>query len=106
MVPSRNTVPTAIKIIGPEKERRWRGGGTWTGLTISHLSWRNLSWSDLDIAGYGARCSGSERHRWRRRWRLALQQLGYSDGKKQHGPRTVPARTIDVLKKRKKSHGH
>src|SRR5580692_5899249 len=75
------------------------------GLTISHLSWRNLGWSDLDIAGYGSRWPRSERHSWRRRWRLAFQQLGYADGKKQHGPGTVPARTVHVLDKRKKSHG-
>src|SRR5277367_563477 len=99
MVPSRNTVPMAMRTIGAENERRYRGGGTWTGLAISHLTRRHL-----DIAGHAARRPRWRRQRrWWRWWRLALQQLGYANGQQKDGPGTVPAWAIHVLKQRKAS---
>src|ERR1700685_4258098 len=100
MVPRRNTMPMEMRTIGPDNERRWRGGGPWTELAISHLTRRSL-----DIAGYAAGRPWSAIHGWRwGRGRLSLQQLGYSDCQKQHGPGTVPGRTIQALDQRKNTY--
>src|SRR5277367_3759898 len=101
MVPRKKTTPMAMRTIGPDIERGGRGGVTCTGLTIADLARRHLN-----VGAHRASWSRWRREGWRRRRRLALQQLRDADGEKQQRPGAVPARTVHVLEKRKNPYGH
>src|SRR5579862_20953 len=97
-------MPMEIRTIGPETDRRWRGGGNWPGgacigLAIPHLSDWRLSFSGSERGTTADRSS----RRWQARRRLAFQQFGNSDCQQQDGPGPMPSRPANVLDQRQKT---